>query len=150
MNGKRFVLCKQVNGRAIIVFVKYTKWTLIQMVDFIIYFSAMEHQYERAVSKLRFYKNFKRIRLCLKLIKVDGLARTDSLSPAFLHKEDTCSLKFKFQSISIPNNFCLILSNFFCSSILAPTFYFLYSEMTKWQFKLRWQLDSDRKNKLFK
>ena len=46
---------------------------------------------------------FKRIHLCLKLIEFDSLA---SLLPSFLHNEVTCSLKFRFLSISKPESFC--------------------------------------------
>ena len=76
-----------------------------------------------------------RIRLCLKLMfktKFDSLARTDSLFPAFLHKEDACSLQFRFLSISKPNTFCLLLSQTFLFPILAQTFSFLYPETSSW------------------
>ena len=77
----------------------------------------MELPYERTVSKLR----FKRIRLCLKLIKFDSLARTDSLLPAFLHKEGACSLKFAFLLISKPNNFYLLLSQSLFVPYISPS-----------------------------
>ena len=43
-------------------------------------------------------------------MKFDNLARTESFLPAFLHNEDTYSLKFRFLSICKPGNFCLLLS----------------------------------------
>ena len=45
------------------------------MINFIIYPSTMKQSYERTVSKLRFYKKIQVIRLFLKLIKFDSLAR---------------------------------------------------------------------------
>ena len=73
-------------------------------------------------------KVFKRMRLCLKF---DSFARTDSLLSAFLLKEDTCSLKFRFLSISKPNNSCLLLSQIFSFPILPPKFSFLYPKTSK-------------------
>ena len=80
MNGKRFVLCKQVHAGAIVVFVTYTKWTHMQMIIFFIYSFAIRNIHMRGQ-----YPNwdsinvFKRIRLCLELIKFYSLARRDSL-----------------------------------------------------------------------
>ena len=76
-------------------------------------------------------KVFKRIRFRLKLIKFDSLARTDSLLPAFLRREDACSLKFRFLSISKPKNFGLLLSQFYLFPILAQKFSFLHPETNK-------------------
>ena len=112
------------------------------MINFINYSSAMEHPYERKVSKLRFHqsfqkntslfnKNLKKKKLENFFKKFDILARTDSLLPAYLHKEDICSLKLRFLSISKPNNFCLLLSHIFSFPILAQTSSFLYPETSK-------------------
>ena len=83
--------------------------------------------------KMKFYKSFRRTRLCLKLIKVDGLAKTDSLLPALLHKEDKHLLKFWFLSIFKPNNICLLLSEIFFIPYKSPKLFILYSERSKWQ-----------------
>ena len=109
----------------------------MQMINFFIYSSAKEHPYERTVSKLIFYKSFrKNTRLYLKLTKFDSLAKTDSLLPASLYKENTFSLKFRFLTISKSNNFCLLLSQFFSFPIFAETFSFLYPETSKWYLGL--------------
>ena len=75
----------------------------------------MEHPYEGTVSKLRFCESFQKNTSLFKTYKIYSLARTDSLLPAFLLKEDACSLKLRFQSISKPNNFRLLRSHFFRS-----------------------------------
>ena len=75
----------------------------------------MEHPCEGTVSKLRFCESFQKNTSLFKTYKIYSLARTDSLLPAFLLKEDACSLKLRFQSISKPNNFRLLRSHFFRS-----------------------------------
>ena len=80
------------------------------MISFITYFFAMEYQCEGTVSKMQFYKNSQDNTLLF-----DSLARTYSLFSAFLHKDNTYSLKLRFMSISKTNNFCLLLSQIFRS-----------------------------------
>lgn len=67
-------------------------------------------------------KVFERILFCLRLIK-----------HAFLHKEDTYLLKFRFLSIFTPSNICLLLSEIFFIFYTSPNIFILYSERSKWQ-----------------
>ena len=99
----------------------------MEMINFIIYSSAMEHPNDRRVSELRFYKSFQKNTSLFKTHRFDSLARTDSFLPKFLHKEDICSLKFRFLSISKPSNFCLLLSQIFCS-LYQPKHFFFYNQ----------------------
>ena len=80
-------------------------------------------------SKLRIYKSFqKNTSLFNTHINFDSLARTDCLVPAFHHKEDPYSLKFRFLLISKLSNICLLLSQFFLFPVLARTFSFFCPE----------------------
>ena len=43
MNSKKVILLEQVFKKAIIIFINYVEWTLMQTIDFILHSSTTEH-----------------------------------------------------------------------------------------------------------